>query len=67
MSMMSIIIVLYSDTLITKFKIVERFPRLKKFIELRRKFIKYYLIYDICVILGVVIIMAYFNLLVIFT
>jgi vacuolar-type H+-ATPase subunit I/STV1 len=67
LSMMSMIIVLYSETLITKFKIVERFPRLKNIIELRRKFQNYYLIWEICVILGVVIIMAYCNFLFIFT
>jgi hypothetical protein len=43
-SMISIIIVLYSDTLIEKYKIVERYPRLTNIIEIRRKFQKYYLI-----------------------
>ena len=66
-SMMSIIIVLYSDTLIEKYKIVERYPRLKNIIEIRRKFQKYYLIWDISVILGVIIIMASLNIWFIFT
>lgn len=43
-SMISIIIVLYSETLIEKYKIVERYPRLTNIIEIRRKFQKYYLI-----------------------
>jgi len=66
-SMISIIIVLYSDTLIEKYKIVERYPRLTNIIEIRRKFQKYYLIWDISVILGVVIIMASLNIWFIFT
>ena len=66
-SMISIIIVLYSDTLIDKYKIVERYPRLKNIIELRRKFQKYYLIWDISVILGVLIIMVSLNIWFLFT
>ena len=66
-SMISIIIVLYSDTLIEKYKIVERYPRLTNIIEIRRKFQKYYLIWDISVILGVLIIMASLNIWFIFT
>lgn len=66
-SMISIIIVLYSDTLIEKYKIVERYPRLTNIIEIRRKFQKYYLIWDISVILCVLIIMASLNILFLFT
>jgi hypothetical protein len=66
-SMISIIIVLYSDTLIEKYKIVERYPRLTNIIEIRRKFQKYYLIWDISVILGVLIIMVSLNIWFIFT
>ena len=66
-SMISLIIVLYSDTLIIKYKIVERYPRFKNIIEIRRKFQKYYLIWDISVILGVSIIMASLNIWFIFT
>ncbi len=66
-SMISIIIVLYSDTLIEKYKIVERYPILTNIIEIRRKFQKYYLIWDISVILCVLIIMASLNILFLFT
>lgn len=66
-SIISIIIVLYSDTLIEKYKIIERYPRLTNIIEIRRKFQKYYLIWDISVILGVLIIMISLNIWFIFT
>ncbi len=66
-SMLSIIIVLYSDSLIEKYKVIERYPRLTKIIEIRRKFQNYYLIWDISVILGVLIIMASLNIWFIFT
>ena len=58
--MISIIIVLYSDTLIEKYKIVERYPRLKNIIEIRRKFQKYYLIYSFIVILSVILLETVF-------
>jgi hypothetical protein len=43
-SMISIIIILTSDSLIEKYKIIERYPRLTNIIKIRRKFQKYYLI-----------------------
>lgn len=62
-SIISIIIVLYSDSIINKYKINERYPILKNIIELRRQFQKYYLIWDLSVILIVIITMIIINVL----
>ena len=46
----SILVIFYGVYLLKKFKIEEKFPRLSKFISLRRKFQAYYLFSSVSVI-----------------
>jgi hypothetical protein len=46
----SIVVIFYGEYLLKKFKIEEKFPRLSKFISLRRKFQAYYLFSSVSVI-----------------
>ena len=50
LSLLSIIGIFYGQFFITYFKINERYPRLKKFFELRRKFQNYYLWFEFTLI-----------------
>ena len=63
-SLFSIILVLYSDFLINKFNLNQKYPKLKKIIDLRATFKKYYLILDFSIIFFVLITMMGLNLLV---
>ena len=47
----NIISIYFGEYLITKYKIDERYPKLAKFIQLRRKLQKYYLIYSLSIIM----------------
>jgi hypothetical protein len=62
----SIIIIFYSEKLIIYCKLEERWPKLVKFIQLRRKFQNYYFIIDILIIFFILIGMGYVNILVLF-
>ena len=50
-STFSLIFILYGDYLLTKYNIESRYPKLAKFIQLRRKFQRYYLVLAISWIL----------------
>jgi hypothetical protein len=58
----SLVSVFYGDTLIIKFKLEERFPRLAKFIQLRRKFQQYYFLYNVIFIVLILLYVIYINL-----
>jgi len=54
-SLISIIFIFYGDNLLNKYKIAEKYPKLAKIIELRKKYQKYYFKYNCLLILMVVI------------
>lgn len=54
-SLISIIFIFYGDILLDKYKIAEKYPKLAKIIELRKKYQKYYFKYNCLLILMVVI------------
>ena len=62
-SLLSIFFVIYSDYLIDKFKIIERFPRLKKIILLRKTFQRFYLILDFSLIIFTLLCVIYIHIL----
>jgi hypothetical protein len=51
----SIVFIYYGDVLIEKYDLVNKYPKIAKFIELRRKYQKYYLIFNSLLIVIVVI------------
>ena len=54
-ALISIVFIHYGDILIKRYDLVNKYPKLAKFIELRRKYQKYYFIYSCLLILSVVI------------
>lgn len=62
-SMISIIGIFYGNKIIDTFKIVEKYPRLKSYLDLRFKLQQYYLLTDIFFIMCVLFTMAYINIL----
>jgi hypothetical protein len=58
----SIVTIFYGETLIIKFNLEERFPRLTKFIQLRRKFQHYYFLYNVLFIVLILSYVIYINL-----
>lgn len=63
-SLGSIISIIFGDELIKLFKLEEKYPRLARFIEIRRKFRFYYLIWNFFLIILVLFALIYVNLLV---
>jgi uncharacterized alkaline shock family protein YloU len=63
-SLISIISIFYGDKLIIFFDLENRFPKIAKFIQIRRKFQQYYLIINIGLIFIVLLIMIYINIIV---
>jgi hypothetical protein len=57
-SLISIIFIFYGDILLDKYKIAEKFPKLAKIIELRKKYQKYYFKYN-CLLIFMVVISEY--------
>ena len=57
-SLISIIFIFYGDILLDKYKIAEKYPKLAKIIELRKKYQKYYFKYN-CLLIFMVIITEY--------
>jgi hypothetical protein len=53
----------FGDYLIEKFNISTKYPRIHKYIQLRRKFQRYYLILDLTIIFIMLIILALLNIL----
>ena len=66
LSLISILIILYSENLINKFNLINRYPKLQEIIKLRVTFKRYYMILDFSIIFIVLFIMIVLNLLVIF-
>jgi hypothetical protein len=64
-SVISIIYIFYGDYLLKKFKIEQKYPKLAKVIELRRKFQSYYLLISIGWIISSVLIESVFCILII--
>jgi hypothetical protein len=62
----SLVTVFYGDTLILKFKLEERFPRLAKFIQLRRKFQQYYFFWNVFIIVFILFFVIYINICVLY-
>nr|YP_010130267.1 hypothetical protein KQ422_mgp031 [Clavaria fumosa]QPZ51169.1 hypothetical protein [Clavaria fumosa] len=62
--LISLVTVFYSEKLIVYFKIEEKYPKIGKFIQLRRKFQNYYFIWNVIIILFVIIGMIYINILI---
>lgn len=61
-SIMSIISIIFGDELVKYLKLEEKFPRLARFIEIRRKFRYYYLILNFTLIILVLLTIIYLNL-----
>ncbi len=64
-SMFSILTIFYGEFFIQKFNLESRFPKLAKFIQLRRKFQQFYLITNFLLILLVILALTFSNLLVV--
>jgi hypothetical protein len=62
-SIISIITIFYSNQIIEYFKLETKYPRIAKFIQLRRKFQNFYIVIDFIIILFVCVAMIYINLL----
>jgi len=62
----SIIFIFYGNILIEKYDLVNRYPKLAKIIELRRKFQKYYFNYSCYLIISIILIEVAFALAVLF-
>ena len=60
----NIIFILYGDYLIKKFNLESRYPKLCKFIELRRKFQQYYFFLNVFIITIIVVSMIFANVLI---
>jgi hypothetical protein len=60
----SLITVFYADSLIKYFKIEEKYPRIAKYIQLRRKFQQYYFFLNALLIIVFTIIIFVFNILI---
>lgn len=61
-SLLSIIFIFYGEILITYFDLENRFPKLTKFIQIRRKFQQYYLLMNIGLIIIVLLLIIYVNI-----
>jgi hypothetical protein len=57
----TIITIFYSETLIKFFKIIKIFPKIARFIEIRRKFQQYYFLLNTSLILSTLFLIIYVN------
>jgi hypothetical protein len=62
LTMFSIISIFYGDYLIIRLNIENKFPKLAKFIQLRRKFRQFYLLTNIIIIILILLIIITFNI-----
>ena len=65
-SVLSIYPIFISDYIIKYFKIEEKYPKLGKFIQLRKTFNRYYAIFNILVIVGTCLVALYVNFIILF-
>jgi len=63
-SIISIIFIFYGDSLIKYFNLENKYPKLAKFIQLRRQFQQYYFIFNISIIILSLLLIIYVNLIV---
>jgi hypothetical protein len=63
-SLISIIFIFYGDSLIKYFNLENKYPKLAKFIQLRRQFQQYYFIFNITIIILSLLLIIYVNLIV---
>jgi len=63
-SLINIISVFYGDKLIRFFDLENKFPKISKFIQIRRKFQQYYLLMNIGLIFIILLIITYINIIV---
>jgi hypothetical protein len=63
-SLVSIIFIFYGDSLIKYYNLEEKFPKLARFIQLRRKFQQYYFLINISLIIIALLLIIYVNLIV---
>ncbi len=63
LSLISLITIFFSDFLINYFQLEQKYPRIAKFIQLRRKFQNYYFIVNSLIILVICVVTIYINLL----
>lgn len=63
----SIIAIFYGEILITKLNLEERFPKLARYIQLRRKFQQYYFLINTLIIIFALLIILYVDLIVLFS
>lgn len=61
-SLISILSIFFGEYLIIKFSIKEKYPKISKFIEIRRKFQRFYIIIDSLIIILMIIILLIVNL-----
>jgi hypothetical protein len=61
-TLFSIISIFYGDKLITYFDLENKFPKIAKFIQIRRKFQQYYLLMNIALIIIVLLLIIYVNI-----
>jgi type I site-specific restriction endonuclease len=66
LSVLSLISVFYGDSLIKYYNLETKFPKLAKFIQLRRKFQQYYFTLNISLIVTALLLIIYVNLIVFF-
>ena len=62
----SLFLIVYSNYLIEVWQLPIKYPRLKKFLELRKTYQKYYFIYNMVLIILNVFLMLFFNLYLLF-
>jgi hypothetical protein len=62
LSLFSIISIFYGDFLITKLNLEIRFPKLGKFIQLRRKFQHFYILMDVIISSIILLLIMYINI-----
>ena len=60
--LLSIIGIVYSDYLITKFKLEEKFPKLAKILKIRKMFQQYYLFLNFTIIIITLLAIIFINL-----
>lgn len=61
-TLFSIISIFYGEKLITYFDLENKFPKIAKFIQIRRKFQQYYLLINIALIIIVLLLIIYVNI-----
>jgi hypothetical protein len=66
-SLYIILLIFFGDSLIKYFNLETKYPRLAKYIQLRRKFQNYYIIFNTIIIILILFIIIYINLLLLLT